>query len=433
VAAAAAEPAGAEAPVSPGYARYVLGLLFVVYVFNFVDRQILAILLEPIKRDLGVSDTAMGFLTGTAFALFYTFAGIPIARLADRGVRRSVIAVGAALWSAMTAASGLAQSFAQLALARVGVGIGEAACSPPAHSLLSDYFPPERRATALALYAAGIHVGIAFGYLAGGWINQAFDWRTAFFVVGLPGLGLAVLVRLTVREPARGLSEGGEASGDVPATREVLRFLWSLRSFRHVSFASALTAFAGYGVANWTPTFLVRVHGMGTGEVGTWLGLIAGIAGASGAYLGGHLVDVFRSRDARFGVWIPAAAGVLGLPFVSLLLFWPEPRQALLLSAPGTLLGAVWLGPVFALTQTLVRIRMRAVASAILLFVVNLIGLGLGPQTVGLLNDLLQPRFGAGAVRWSLAAVVLVTSLWAALHFALAARSLRADLEAKGA
>jgi hypothetical protein len=172
---------------------------------------------------------------------------------------------------------------------------------------------------------------------------------------------------------------------------------------------------------------------MGTGEIGTWLGLIAGIAGASGAYLGGHLVDLFRSRDARFGVWIPAAAGVLGLPFLSLLLFWPEPRQALLLSAPGTLLGAVWLGPVFALTQTLVRIRMRAVASAILLFVVNLIGLGLGPQTVGLLNDLLQPRFGAGAVRWSLGAVVLVTSLWAALHFALAARSLRADLEAKGA
>ena len=155
VAAAAAQPASAEVPVSPGYARYVLGLLFVVYVFNFVDRQILAILLEPIKQDLGVSDTAMGFLTGFAFAVFYTFAGIPIARFADRGVRRSVIAVGAALWSAMTAASGLAQSFAQLALARVGVGIGEAACSPPAHSLLSDYFPPERRATALAIYAAG--------------------------------------------------------------------------------------------------------------------------------------------------------------------------------------------------------------------------------------------------------------------------------------
>jgi predicted MFS family arabinose efflux permease len=428
-----AAPAAAEGAVPSPYARYVLGLLFVVYVFNFVDRQILAILLEPIKRDLGVSDTAMGFLTGFAFALFYTFAGIPIARFADRGVRRSVIAAGAALWSAMTAASGLAQSFAQLALARVGVGIGEAACSPPAHSLISDYFPPERRATALALYAAGIHFGTAFGYLAGGWINEAFSWRVAFFVVGLPGLALAVLVRLTVREPPRGLSEGGVTGEDVPETREVLRFLWSLRSFRHVSLASALTAFAGYGIASWTPSFLIRVHGMGTGEIGTWLGLIAGIAGASGAYLGGRLVDRLRARDPRFGVWIPAAAALLGLPFVFLLLFWPDPRQALLLSIPGTLLGAVWLGPVFALTQTLVRIRMRAVASAILLFVINLIGLGLGPQTVGLLNDLLHPRFGAAAVRWSLAAVVLVMSLWAALHFVLAARTIRLDLEAKGA
>jgi predicted MFS family arabinose efflux permease len=431
--AAAAEPAADEATHSPGYARYVLGLLFVVYVFNFIDRQILAILLEPIKQDLGVSDTAMGFLTGFAFAVFYTFAGIPIARVADRGVRRSVIAAGAALWSAMTAASGLAQSFVQLALARVGVGIGEAACSPPAHSLLSDYFPPERRATALAIYAAGIHFGIAFGYLAGGWINEAFDWRTAFFVVGLPGIALALLVQLTVREPPRGLSEGVAGQEEVPATREVLRFLWSLRSFRHVSLASALTAFGGYGVASWTPAFLIRVHGMGTGEIGTWLGLIAGIAGATGAFLGGSLVDALRTRDPRYGVWVPAAAGLLGLPFVFVLLFWPEPRQALLLSAGGTLLGAMWLGPVFALTQTLVRIRMRAVASAILLFVVNLIGLGLGPQTVGLLNDLLNPRYGAGAVRVSLAAVVLVTSLWATLHFALAARTLRLDLEAKGA
>jgi predicted MFS family arabinose efflux permease len=432
VSAAGAAGAGAGAAASPGYARYVLGLLFVVYVFNFVDRQILSILLEPIKRDLQVSDTAMGFLTGWTFAVFYTFAGIPIARFADRGARRSVIAAGAALWSAMTAVSGLAQSFAQLALARVGVGVGEAACSPPAHSLLSDYFPPERRATALAIYASGIHFGTAFGYLAGGWINEAFGWRTAFFVVGLPGILAAVLVRLTVREPVRGRSEGLE-SGEVPPTGEVFRFLWSLASFRHLSFASALTAFAGYGVAIWTPAFLARVHGMGTGEIGLWLGLIAGIAGASGAYLGGLLVDRLRARDPRHGLWIPALAAIAGLPFVFLLLFWPDPYQALLLSIPSTLLGAMWLGPVFALTQSLVRVRMRAVASAILLFVINLIGLGLGPQTVGMLNDLLHPRFGAGAVRYSLGAVVLVTSLWASVHFALGARTLRADLEAKGA
>jgi predicted MFS family arabinose efflux permease len=416
---------------SPGYARFVLFLLFVVYVFNFVDRQILAILLEPIRRELGVSDAAMGLLTGWTFAVFYTFAGIPIARLADRGARRSVIAAGAALWSAMTALSGLAQSFAQLALARIGVGVGEAACSPPAHSLLSDYFPPERRATALAIYASGIHFGTAFGYLAGGWINEAFGWRTAFFVVGLPGLAAAALVRLAVREPRRGLSERGAVDEPPPATREAVAFLWRLPSFRHLSFASALTAFAGYGVAIWTPTFLIRVHGMGTGEIGTWLGLIAGLAGASGAYLGGLATDRLRARDPRHSLWVPALASLAGLPFVGLLLFWPDPRVALLLSVPATVFGAMWLGPVFALTQTLVRVRMRALASAILLFVINLIGLGLGPQTVGLLNDALRPRFGAGAVRWSLAAVVLVASLWAAVHFALGARTLRADLEAK--
>jgi predicted MFS family arabinose efflux permease len=421
-----------EAPTR-AYANWVLALLFAVYVFNFVDRQILNILVEPIKQELGVSDRAMGLLTGFTFAVFYTFAGIPIARLADRGPRRSVIAAGAVLWSAMTAASGLARGFAQLALARIGVGVGEAACSPPAHSLLSDYFPPERRTTALAVYASGIHFGTAFGYLAGGWLNQVFDWRTAFFAVGLPGVVVAALLRLTVREPPRGLSEGGAHGEPLPGVREVFDFLWGLRSFRHLSLGAAFAAFAGYGMASWTPAFLIRVHHMGTGEIGTWLGLIAGLAGASGAWLGGWLTDALRVRDARFGLWIPAISVLAGLPFVAGLLFWPDPHVALLLSIPSTLAGAMWLGPVFALTQTLVRIRMRAVASAILLFVINLIGLGLGPYTVGALNDLLHPRFGAEAVRYSLAGVVLVTSVWAAAHFVRGARTVRVDLGAKAA
>jgi len=202
------DPPAGHGEVSRGYANYVLGVLFVVYVSNFIDRQILSILVEPIKQEFGASDTAMGFLTGFAFALFYTFAGLPIARLADFWVRRSIIALGLTVWSAMTAFSGLAQSFTQLALARIGVGIGEAAGSPPSHSLISDYFPPERRATALAIYSTGIYVGAMFGYLAGGVIKQYFDWRTAFLAVGLPGLALALLVRLTVREPQRGASEG---------------------------------------------------------------------------------------------------------------------------------------------------------------------------------------------------------------------------------
>jgi predicted MFS family arabinose efflux permease len=432
VAIARAESAApAAAPFSRGYTGLVLALLWVAYVLNFVDRQILSILLEPIKADLGVSDTAMGFLTGFAFAAFYTVAGIPIARLADRSVRRSVIAGGAAVWSAMTAASGLAQSFLHLALARIGVGIGEAACSPPAHSLIADYFSPERRATALAVYASGIHFGILLGFLLGGWINEAFGWRQAFFVVGIPGLAVALLIRLGVREPPRGLSEGGTGGEAMPSTREVFDFLWRLRSFRQLSLASAMSAFAGYGVATWTPAFLMRVHQMGSGEVGTWLGLIAGFGGATGAYLGGLVTDRLGGRDPRFFLLVPALAALASMPFSLLLLFWPDPRTALVLSIPGTVLGAMWLGPVFSMTQTLARVRMRSVASAILLFIINLIGLGLGPQTVGALNDLLNPRLGDEAVRYSLAAVVVVMALWAAVHFTLGARTLRADLEAK--
>jgi len=431
--ASASGPAGPAAPHSDAYARYVLGLLFAVYVFNFIDRQILSILLESIKQDLQVSDTALGFLTGFAFALFYTVAGIPIARYADTGSRRSVIAAGLAVWSVMTAASGLARVYWQLAIARVGVGIGEAACSPPAHSLIADYFPPERRATALSIYAMGIHFGILFGFLAGGWINEFFGWRVAFFVVGLPGIALALLVRLTVREPERGLSEGLRAADEAPEVQEVFSFLWGLRSFRHLSIGAAFHSFAGYGIATWTPVFLIRVHGMSTGEVGTWVGLITGIFGALGAFMGGALCDRLGSRDPRAYLRIPAIATVAGLPFVFALLFYPDPRVALILSIPSTVAGAMWLGPIFSTTQTLVHLRMRSVASAILLLIINLIGLGLGPQTVGVLNDLLAERCGNEAVRYSLAIVVVVMNLWAAVHFVLGSRTLAEDLRAKDA
>ncbi|MDH3685987.1 MAG: MFS transporter [Myxococcales bacterium] len=429
----AAAPVASEAP-SPAYARYVLGVLFVVYIFNFIDRQILSILLEPIKEELQVSDTAMGFLTGFAFAAFYTVAGLPIARLADKGTRRTIIAVGLAVWSAMTAAQGLTRVFWQLAIARVGVGVGEAACSPPAHSLIADYFPPERRATALAIYASGIHFGVLFGLLAGGWINEFFGWRVAFFVVGLPGILLAVLVRLTVREPERGQSEpGSQVKQEPPPIGEVFEFLRRLPAFRHLAVASAFMAFAGYGLSTWTPAFLVRVHGMGTGEIGTWYGTITGVFGASGAFLGGWLTDRLGRTDARWYLWVPAIGAVIGIPFVFGLLFWPDPHQALLLSIPSTVAGAMWLGPIFSMTQTLAHVRMRAVASAILLFVINIIGLGLGPQVVGILNDVLEPRFGVDAVRWSLASVVVVMSLWAGFHYLWAARTLREDLRAKDA
>jgi predicted MFS family arabinose efflux permease len=409
-------------PTSPAYARYVLGLLFVVFVFNFIDRQILAILLEPIKADLGVSDTAMGFLTGIAFALFYTVAGIPIARFADRGTRRTVIALGLAAWSAMTALSGMVRTFGELALARIGVGIGEAACSPPAHSLLADYFPPERRATALAVYSMGIHVGVLGGFVIGGWMSQHFGWRQAFLVVGLPGLLLAAVVRLTVREPPR-----LHATVSPLSNATAVRTLWAMGTFRHMALGAGLHSFAAYGIAAWAPAFLARVHHLAPTEIGLWLGLITGVGGGIGAISGGVLADRLSARDARWSLWVPAIASLIEIPFWFVFLLWPSHVPALLGGIPGVLGGAMWLGPVFATTQSLVRPDMRALASAILLFVINLIGLGVGPQAVGVLNDLLAPWAGTAAVRYSLLIVGLM-NVWAAVHFALAARTLRDDL-----
>lgn len=427
-------PARDDTRISPAYANYVLAVMFLAYVFNFIDRQIISILLEPIKEDLGVTDTAMGFLTGTAFAMFYATLGIPIARWADVWVRRSIIAIGTAIWSVMTAASGLAQNFLQMSIARIGVGVGEAALSPPAHSLLADYFPVERRATALGIYSMGIHIGILFGVIAGGWLEEFWGWRMAFVVVGLPGLLIAALVRFTVREPPRGGQEktAQPEQADVPGIREVIDFLWSLRSFRHLSFATGLCAFAGYSFVTWAPTFLRRVHEVSGSEL-TSYGLVLGIGGAIGSVLAGVLADRLGKRDLRWWLWVPAFAAAAPIPFVLGFFSNSELNIGLTLLFPGLILAAMYQGPVFSTVQTLVHVRMRAVASGILLFVINIIGLALGPPTVGLLNDYVFSSYGDEAIRYSMPIVYLVMGTWAAIHFVLGARALRADLESRNA
>ena len=417
---------GSHPEFSDSYRRYALSLLLVVYVFNFVDRQILNILAEAIRVDLGLSDTALGFLGGIAFAVFYTFAGIPIARWADRGSRRSIIALGLLVWSGMTALSGLARSFTQLALARVGVGLGEAACSPPAHSLLSDYYPPERRGTAFSIYALGIPIGSAIGTFAGGWIKEMFDWRTAFFVVGLPGVALAAVVRLTLREPLRPARSTG-ATRDT--TLAVLRYMQRLASFRHMSLAAALHAFYGYGAAFFLPVFMIRVHGFSEGELSTWLALIALFAGGLGTFLGGFLCDRLAPRDRRYYVWVPAISTAIGIPFAAALYLSADRYVALGYAVPAALLGGMYLGPTFAVAQGLAQPHMRALVSAILLFIINLVGLGLGPQVVGVVSDLLKPEQGVESVRYALLIVVVAGAAWSTLHYALAARTLRADLD----
>jgi predicted MFS family arabinose efflux permease len=298
--------------------NYALLLLTVVYAFNFIDRQLLAILQESIKADLLLSDGQLGLLSGFAFAVFYVSAGIPIARWADFTNRRNIVAGAVFIWSFMTAISGFVQNYLQLLLARIGVGVGEAGGSPPSHSIISDIFPPERRASALGFYSTGVNIGILFGFLLGGWLNEFFGWRVAFLVVGAPGILLALLVRATLAEPIRGLSENRTTETATPPFGDVLRTLWGRRSFRHMAFAAALNAFAGYSTASWTASFMIRSHGMNTGELGTWLAMISGLCGAIGVFFGGLLADKLAPRDSRWYMWLPSLAGLISVPFMAL-------------------------------------------------------------------------------------------------------------------
>ncbi len=418
--------------ITPRYSNYALGLLLGVYIFNFIDRQILSILIESIKDEIELSDAQLGFLGGIAFALFYTFAGIPIARWADRGSRRTIIALSVLIWSLFTAFTGAARNFSMILLARVGVGIGEAGCSPPAHSLISDFFPPDRRGTALSIYSLGIPIGASIGTLVGAWVGEAFGWRTAFVVVGAPGILLALLVRMTLREPVRGRSEAtAPVESDGESVGEVLRFMAGLRSFWHLSFGCALHGFVGYGAAYFVPSFFARVHGMGLAERGSWLAAI-GLVAVVGTYLGGWLGDRLAPRDVRWYLWVPGIATIAGVPIALGYFLSPDPYVALLVfGIPAGIAGPMYLGPSFAMTQTLVKPHMRAMAAAILLFILNLIGLGIGPWFVGYLSDALAPQYGDESLRWSLVSIVSIGNAWAATHYFLAARTLKSDLTIK--
>ncbi|HIG39187.1 MAG: MFS transporter [bacterium] len=413
-----------------GAKYYALIILTIVYSFNFIDRQLLSILQESIKADLGLSDSQLGLLTGFAFAVFYVTAGIPIARWADRANRRNIIAMSVGLWSFMTALSGLVQNYGQLLAARVGVGVGEAGGSPPSHSVISDIFPPESRASAISFYSTGVNIGILFGFLLGGWLNEFFGWRVAFVVVGAPGILLAILVRMTLAEPIRGLAENKQASQQSIPFKDVLAILWSRLSFRHMAMAGALNAFAGYSTSNWTASFFIRSHGMTTGELGTWLALIMGLGGAVGVFCGGLLADRLAPRDKRWYVWLPALSGFICVPFMAAVYLVDNPYTALTLSiVPGVLFN-VYLGNTIATTHGLVGLRMRATASAILFLILNIIGLGIGPWSIGLLSDSLASSLGDESLRQAMLYIIPPIMFWSACHFYMASKSLRDDLAA---
>jgi MFS family permease len=382
--------------------NYALVLLTIVYSFNFIDRQLLAILQESIKLELSLSDSQLGLLTGFAFALFYVTAGLPIARWADRSNRRNIVAMAVGLWSLMTAISGMVQNYGQLLAARIGVGVGEAGGSPPSHSIISDIFPAHRRASAIAFYSTGVNIGILFGFLFGGWLNEYFGWRVAFRTV----------------------------SDTQSSFMDVVGLLWSRVSFRHIALASALNAFAGYSTSNWTASFMIRSHGMTTGELGTWLALIMGFGGAIGVFGGGLLADRLASSDRRWYMMLPAFAGFICVPFMAGVYLVDSAYLALTISIVPGLLFNVYLGNAIATTHGLVGLRMRATASAILFLILNIIGLGLGPWSVGILSDVLEPSLGNESLRYAMLYLLPAAMFWSACHFYLASRSLKDDLDA---
>lgn len=408
--------------------RYTLFMLVLVFTSSHVDRQIMGILGQPIKESLMISDTQLGLLTGIMFAVFYATLGMPMAMWADRRNRRNLITFSVSLWSLMTALCGMAANYLQLLLLRIGVGVGEAGSNPPSHSIIADLYPPERRATAMAIFGTGINWGILIGFLLGGWINEWFGWRTAFIVVGVPGLLLAAVFQFTVKEPPRGLSENLTTAVEPPSFGTVVKFMWRSRTMRHIVIAGSLIAFTGYASVIWIPIYLVRIHEMGTGEAGTYLALLIGVGGAMGIYLGGRAADTLSKHFGQ--QWLPWLVGIVNLAVLPLLYFAftaDSPMIAIACYALPAMLGTVYVAPGFALIQNITPIEMRSVAASINLFIINIIGLGLGPFTVGFFSDIFGETHGLDGLRYGLM-TTLVIALWAVFHYYRCGVSLRKPL-----
>ncbi|MBC7767738.1 MAG: MFS transporter [Phycisphaerales bacterium] len=421
-------------PEAHSYRYWVLALLFVAYTFNFIDRQIMGILNVPIQTELGASDEQMGLLGGLSFAMLYCGLGIPIAYLADRWDRSWIMTGALALWSGFTALCGVAQSYAQLFLSRMGVGVGEAGGVAPSYSLISDYFPPKERARALAVYSFGIPIGSAVGIAFGGVIAQMFDWRIAFIAVGLAGLLYAPLFRLFMREPARGRYDTKSEAAGAPEAKasgltdffRTLGYIGKKPSFWLLSCGAAFSSMMGYGSFYWIPTFLQRSYGFSLIDAGFYYGAILLIGGVIGVWLGGFLGDKLGANRRAMFALVPACAWLLAMPCYAIGLLSPSPEIAFVLFLVPTALGLVWLGPVIAAVQQLAPVRMRTMTSASFLLINNLVGIGVGTWALGRLSDVLSAQFGDESLRYSILAGTGFYVI-AALLYLIAARFLKRD------
>ena len=390
-----------------GYRWYVLCVLTLGYIFNFIDRQVMTILLEPVKAEFGATDTQMGLLTGLAFALFYATLGVPMARLADSWSRRNVLVISMAVWSGMTALCATATSFGQLALYRIGVGVGEAGGVPPSQSLLADIFPPGQRSLAQGVLASGTNIAVLVGLFGGALLADAFGWRSVFWIFGLPGIVLAVVIRLTVREPVR----APHAATDDGSLWEAIRKIGALPAFPAIAVGVGLTAIVGYGLGAWSPSFMIRVHGLSLVDAGLYLGLIGVFGGILGTLLSAILVDRLAQQDARWQLRLPMVGVLISIPTQALFLMWPADHfwmlgekvfpVALVFMFFSAIFASFWIAPSYAAVQNLVPAHWRTQAAAMLLFILNLLGMGLGPLVVGWLSDIYS-FLGDVSIRYAL-------------------------------
>ncbi|MFC4311617.1 spinster family MFS transporter [Steroidobacter flavus] len=417
-----------ERSPSVRYVWYVIGLLSLVNVFNYMDRMALAILSPFVRRDLHLSDTQLGLLVGLAFAVFYALCGVPVARLADRGNRRNIVAGALVVWSSMTALCGGAQNFLQLFLARVGVGAGEAGGLPPAQSMICDYVPLKGRSAAFALHSLGIYVGTMIGMALAGWLAEVIGWRMTFVVLGLPGVALAIFLRFSVREPARGCFEAVTDDG-APSLRETFRILWQCATYRFLVLFDVVNGFVQYGLNQWLPSYYAREFAVSLSEVGLRLGIALGVGAGIGLLLGGLFANKLTRRNLSLPLLVGATTTLCAVPPAFGALFSASVSTSVSLLFLTALLWSVSNAPVIAAVYSVVRPRIRATAGAVAIFLTSVLGFGLGPFSVGLLSDLLAPAFGVEALRYALLVPVSFIPIMAAALF-LAARSLRSDLNA---
>jgi predicted MFS family arabinose efflux permease len=411
--------------ISTKRANWMLALLTLTFTFNFVDRQILIILQEPIRNELLLSDTQLGLLTGLAFVVMYVTVGIPIAHFADRSNRRNIVSLSIFLWSVMTAVTGLAQQFWQLLLFRIGVSIGEAGGTPPSHSIIADIFPPEKRATALSIFQTGPSIGILIGFIIGGWVGQLYGWRTAFIVAAIPGIGLALLLFFSTSEPVRKKNTDGLVHN--PPLLEGIRYLFSVPSFRTVALAMAISHFSIFGVMNFTPSFLIRSYNLSLTEVATTLALIYGIGGGIGTILIGVFADRMAKRDPRWRIWLVSLCTIIA--FIACLgaYLFHSPLLSICFYAVVAICAVSTQGIIFGTLQLVIKSRSHALLTSVIFFSNNLFGLGLGPLFVGMVSDASRPHFGNESVRFAL--ILCATGfLIAAPLYLRAAKSLRNDL-----